>query len=878
MMTHHTFLRATRALLAVFVSISALAHAQTSGYPRPAHFDQTPGALSKNVLPLSVAVHFDLDPYREAFSGESRYELELRAPTNTILMHARDLKIAEARIDGIAEALKVSTNKEDDTITLTVPSSVTQRATLRLRFSGVIDESGEGLYRVSIPSEKTEKQKMLATQMEPIGARKMLPLFDEPAFRTKFSVSVTTASKFTVLSNMPVAKTQSVEGARTRTDFQETPSMSSYLLALAVGEFEKISDTHKGIALDIYTVPGKSANTATAMQWTKSILTYMDDYFGIGYALPKLDQIAIPGKRGAMENWGLITYGENLLVLDPKTSSSDSRYWAFNIIAHEIAHQWFGNLVTMAWWDTLWLNESFASWMAVKTTMALMPKMNAELRNVSEREEAMAEDVLKAVKPIERPVVRDAAAFASFDAISYNKGQAVLNMIEAYVGERNWRDGIEAYMRHYQFSNTVSEDLWRAIEVAAPGKDVRAFAESWTKQPGFPLVDVSVKCEAGKQTVRLAQSRYLLRAGYAPQQAWKVAIVVGDAAGSKKQTVFLDLRAQELSAGGCGDAVIADLGANGYFRVRYDEAAFAAIARAFPKMSAPDQQRLLTDTWALAEAGLSPPKRTLALIAALPLDAPPAAWAQATEIYSQIFLTTRNTPAHPKAKTHARQTLQPLFARIGWAAKPEESSDAGSLRGQLLRTLAEADDMSIVNEARVRFAKRNADPSALAGDAGVGIVRAMGTHARASDVDEFAAILSAGKAEGLTWALGRALSESRDPAVAKKALALSLSDTLPRATANRIIRGVAEAGHQKLAWEFVQENLEALIKRGAGSTKPYLFSAPLSNSRDNAFAAGVRARALQTLTADEMIETERVVTAVERNAWASEAVVAKWDE
>jgi aminopeptidase N len=878
MITHHTFLRATRALLAAFSLIAASAHAQTSGYPRPAHFDQTPGALSKNVLPLSVAVHFDLDPYREAFSGESRYELELRAPTNTILMHARELNIAEARIDGISGPINVSVRKEDDTITLTLPSAISHRATLRLRFSGTIDESGEGLYRVNIPSEKAEKQKMLATQMEPIGARKMLPLFDEPAFRSKFSVSVTTASKFTVLSNMPVAKTQNLDGARTRTEFQETPSMSSYLLALAVGEFEKISDTHKGIALNIYTVPGKSANTATAMQWTKSILTYFDDYFGIGYTLPKLDQIAIPGKRGAMENWGLITYGENLLVLDPKTTSSDSRYWSFNIIAHEIAHQWFGNLVTMAWWDTLWLNESFASWMAVKTTMALMPKMNAELRNVSEREGAMGADVLKSVKPIERPVVRDAAAFASFDSISYNKGQAVLNMIEAYVGERNWRDGIEAYMRHYQYSNTVSDDLWRAIEAAAPGKDVRGFAESWTKQPGFPLVDVSVKCEAGKQTVRLAQSRYLLRAGYAPQQTWKVAVVVGDAAGNKKQAVFLDLRAQELAAGACGDAVLADLGANGYFRVRYDDAAFPAIARAFPKMNAPDQQRLLTDSWALAEADLSAPKRTLALIAALPLDASPAAWMQVTEIYEQVFLATRNTRAYEKAKAHARQTLQPLLARIGWEAKANESADTGSLRAQLIHYLAAADDLNVVNEARKRFATRANNPDALAGDTGAGIVRAMGIHARASDVDDFAAILSAGKAGGLSWALGRALTDARDPAVAKKVLALALSDTLPRSTSNRIIRGVAQAGHQQLAWDFVQANLEALIKRGSGRSKPYLFSEPLANSRDNAFAAQVRARALQTLTADEMIETERVVTAVERNGWASDAVVAKWDQ
>ncbi len=877
MKLHHTLLRATRALAISLLALTT-AHAQTASYPRPAHFDQTPGALSKNVLPLSVAVHFDVDPYREAFSGESRYELELRAPTNTFLLHARDLKITDARIDGVAEALKVAINKDDDTITLTSPSPISTRATLRLGFSGVIDESGEGLYRVNIPGEKAEKQKMLATQMEPIGARKMLPLFDEPAFRTKFSVSVTTASKFTVLSNMPVAKTQSTEGGRTRTDFQETPSMSSYLLALAVGEFEKISDTHKGIALNIYTTPGKSANAATAMQWTKSILTYMDDYFGIGYALPKLDQIAIPGKRGAMENWGLITYSEELLVINPKTISSDSKYWAFNVIAHEIAHQWFGNLVTMSWWDTLWLNESFASWMAVKTTTALMPQFNAELRNVADREEAMDEDVLKAVKPIERPVVRDAAAFASFDSISYNKGQAVLNMIENYVGERNWRDGIEAYMRHYQYSNTVSDDLWRAIEVAAPGKDVRAFAESWTKQPGFPLVEVSVKCEAGQQAARLAQSRFLLRAGYAPQQTWKVAVVVSDALGSKKQTIFLDLRAQEIAAGKCGDAVIVDLGANGYFRVRYDDPAFAAIARAFPKMNVLDQQRLLTDAWALAETGLSPPKRALALIAALPLDASPAVWKSVADLYENILLATRDTPAHEKAKAHARKTLQPLFARVGWEAKANESVDVGALRAQLILSLAEADDMKLLDEARARFAKRSTDPSAIAGDAGAGIVQALGVHARGSDIDDFVAILSAGNAEGLSWAMSRALSAGRDPAAAKKVLPYALSDALPQSTANRIIRGVARAGHHRLAWEFVQSNLDALIKRGSGRSKPYLFSAPLSGSRDNAFAASVRARALQTLTADEMIETERLVTAVERNSWASEAVVAKWDE
>ncbi|MGL5002019.1 MAG: M1 family metallopeptidase, partial [Casimicrobium sp.] len=705
-----------RIFIFVFISVSialcANLFAQTS--PRdayrpgekPFNFESTPGALSKFVVPKKTAAHFNLDPYSDDFSGTVTHTVDVRKATSAIRLHADGLTIEKA-IWG-ETPLATSIDKNAQMLTLTAPRDIAVgEHTITLAFKGKMTANGYGLYFARYKDANGADKRMLATQMEPIGAREMLPCFDEPSFRTIWDVSITTDAKYTALSNMPVTKETMMDaatGSKRRTDFVSSPSMASYLLAVAVGEFEKTTDRFEDIELNIYTVATKHKNTRYAMDASKKVLAYFKDYFGSPYQLPKLDQIAVPGKRGAMENWGLITYSEDLLMVDPANASYDQRFWSFNVIAHELAHQWFGNLVTMAWWDGLWLNESFAEGMAHKATAALNPDWNLASRKAGARERAMDVDALANATPIERPVERDQNSGELFDSLTYQKGHSVLNMIERYAGEREWRDGLRDYMKKHAYSNATSADLWAAIteRTKANGRDVQAFANAWTQQPGFPLLDASATCANGKQTLTLRQSRFSLRPGYVPQQTWNLAVLVSQPASKDKatQTTFVTLQPKQLDVGACGEPVVVDVGGEGYYRVRYDDAMLKALNANAQKLSMADRLRLASDSWALAEAGLAEPVRTFALFDALAANDAPELWVDAIETYTRLAQLLRTGGAREALDAHARKTLAKPFAALGWNAKPKESEATKSLRGELIAALGAHGDERVLADAR----------------------------------------------------------------------------------------------------------------------------------------------------------------------------------
>jgi aminopeptidase N len=867
-------------IAAVSSTLVATALAQLPANFNAARFDATPGALSKDVVPIRVESHIAADPQRVEFSGEVVHQVFVRKPTSMVELHARNLTIKNATVDGQMQPARVEVDTARTSIKLHFAQPIAVGNTkIHVAYEGKIGEKGEGLYSAPVPGSKTKK--ILATQMEPIGARDMLPCFDEPSFRTVWQMSVTSHNVNKVIGNMPVAKVENVSDKLTRTTFAPTPSMSSYLLALAVGEFDQLSDRYDGVELNIYTMPGKSGEAKQAMLWTKDVLKHLHDYFGTRYPLPKLDQITVPGKRGAMENWGLITYGEGNLLVNPATDGATQQFWSLNIIAHEIAHQWFGNLVTMAWWDDLWLNESFATWMANKLTHAIKPEWNAPLQISRERENAMAIDVLATAKPISRPVPRDAAAFDSFDAISYEKGASVLGMIEASVGEAAWRDALRTYMQRHAYGNTRATDLWASL--AGPSAErVTAFAQSWTTQPGFPLIDVTMNCAAGTaqgaatQTATLAQSRYLLRAGYAAPQSWRVAALVGHPDGRDRNAVFLDTREQKITAGACGQPWLVDLAGNGYFRVRYDDAAFNALSQHFNTLAAADQQRLITDSWALAEAGLASPLRTFALLEQLNLKTSPEVWSTGLHTYEAAFALLRGSPAFAAAQAHARKVFAPYLGHIGWSARAGEAASLSSVRGEVIGLLAKADDAAVVAKARTEFAAWRAGKAGLTGDALSGAISAVGAQARNDDVDAMVAAIASGKYPTLEYTLNAALASGRDPEVAKYAVGFALREELPRTAAQRLVNRLARnAGHNAMLWNFTKEHKATLFERNSFWGRRYVVPAALANSRDVALAKEVAAMANAELEPDARLETEKAVEGVQRMAWAFEAIAPK---
>src|SRR5262249_12036360 len=354
-----------------------------------------------------------------------------------------------------------------------------------------------------------------------------------------------------------------------RVAFQPTPRMSSYLFVLAAGDLERTTTDVDGVTVGVVTTGGKGQHGRYALEAASELLRYFNDYFGISYPLPKLDLIAVPGGfGGAMENWGGITFFESRLLFDPATSASDARRGIFGIIAHEMAHQWFGDLVTMAWWDNIWLNEGFASWMQAKAAEALHPDWQPWLNANGFKQAAMSEDARRTTHPIQQPIANETEAMAAFDSITYAKGQAIIRMVENYIGEDAFRAGIRTYMKQHAYGNTTTADLWGALQ-AASGKPVSAVAAAYTEQGGVPLVIAEALCAGNAQRIALRQERFTVHDPAPQPQRWQVPVAHGAAGGTPGETVLLD-GAAEIAAGRCGDPVKLNLGDVGYYRVQYD--------------------------------------------------------------------------------------------------------------------------------------------------------------------------------------------------------------------------------------------------------------------------------------------------------------------
>ncbi|MDB5804933.1 MAG: aminopeptidase [Betaproteobacteria bacterium] len=492
-------------------SAAALTFAALAAHAEaPYQFGATPGKLPKDVVPVQYAAHLVPNIADSTFLGSESIEIDVLATTAKIMLNVDNIEIDAASLAGknIGEIkLTPRIDQQQQTLSFHLEQPLAPgRYKLALKFHGLINREARGMFHVNYKVGNADKT-MIATTMEPTDARRLLPSWDEPSFRAAFKLTVDLPAHLKAYSNTPIEKQEKIDGGLQRTWFGVTPKMPSYLVVLVAGELERVSAKQDGVDIGVVTTEGKRDSAAYPLAVSRDLLRYYNNYFGLPYPLAKLDQIAIPGgMNGAMENWGGIVYNEAALLYDPKKSPDSVRQTTFSINAHEVAHQWFGNLVTMAWWDNLWLNEGFASWMSTKATDHFHPEWRPYLDSLVERENVLNLDARKTTHPIQTPVLNELQAANAFDSITYGKGQAFLRMLEAYLGEEPFRKGIRAYMASHQYSNTTSADLWAALEKAS-GKPVEQLASDWTTQPGFPVVKVEQVCEDGKPQCRRRPTR-----------------------------------------------------------------------------------------------------------------------------------------------------------------------------------------------------------------------------------------------------------------------------------------------------------------------------------------------------------------------------------
>ncbi|MDB5396631.1 MAG: Peptidase rane alanine aminopeptidase, partial [Rhodospirillales bacterium] len=540
-----------------------------------------------------------------------------------------------------------------------------------------------------------------------------------------------------------------------------------------------------------------------------------NDYFAVKYPLPKLDLIAIPGNfaAGAMENWGGITYIDNDLLFDPATSSEGTKQAIFTVVAHEMAHQWSGDLVTMAWWDNIWLNEGFASWMETKASDHFNPSWNVWLRAHADTDHAMADDARRTTHPIQQTIKDESEADGAFDDITYLKGQAFIRMVEDYLGEVTFRDGMRHYMAAHAYSNSTTADLWAALD-AASGKPVSKIAAGFTEQPGVPLVLVKTACVGGETVATLSQDRFAIHDPTAHKYTWQIPVALGRIGDDAQQRLLLGDKPQTAKFAGCGKPVKANMGDVGYYRVQYDEAGLKALTAAYKQMAPADRVNLLGDVWAMAEAGRSTPDKFLGLTKQLNGETELVVWSQVLESLREIDDMERGSPDRPAYRAYARGLLNPVLGHVGWDVKPDDNPDVTLLRSSLIRILGRFEDPAVVAEARKRFAAFVDDPASLPPSLQDAVLGVVGYSADRKIYDQLHQLGRDAKSTETLLRYYGALSGAHDPALIADTVDITQTSEITAGRVNRFIGAAAAASdNPELVWKLFLAKRKAVLDR-----------------------------------------------------------------
>jgi len=783
--------------------------------------ESVPSDLPRVARPLHYRIDVVPDAANLVFSGTTSIDIEVFERTGALTLHANELDFTMARLlraDGTGQAipLEPEVDEEVQTVRLEARAPIEPGAyRVDLSYSGKIQTQATGLFALDYPDKRTgETVRGLFTQFEAPDARRFAPMFDEPSYKATFDLSATVPASQMAVSNMPVAGEERLPDGRKRVTFRTSPKMSSYLLFFALGDFERLSARGPGgVDVGIVSPAGSGEQARLALESTSPLLEYYTDYFGVPYPLPKLDNIAAPGQSqffGAMENWGAILTFERFLLIDPKITDPNTQNYMYTALAHEIAHQWFGDIVTMAWWDDLWLNEGFASWMETKASAKFRPDWFPLLTRVNGREAAMNLDGFATTHPVIQPIRTVSETNQAFDAISYSKGEAVIAMLEAYAGEDVWRQGIRSYIQRHRYGNTTSDDLWRAVEEAG-ATGLVDIAHDFTLQPGIPLVRAESECVDGNTLLTLTQSEFSrdrkdeVAAG---PQRWRVPLRIQPARGSAFDRVLEGSLA--LNVPGCG-AVVVNGGQLGYFRTLYTPAMAGTLAAAIPSLQPIDQLGLVRDNFALAEAGYQTAAPALDMLAAVRSDANPVVAQGAAARWASAYGYATEAD-RPRLAALARERLLPRLRQLGFDPRPNESLADTDLRANLVAVLGNMGDEAVAAEARRRFDALAGDPTALDGPLKTTWLGIIARNATAEEWDRLAAMARNAPTATEQQTYYALLGAVRDPALAQRALDFALTGEAGTTSAN-IIAAVA-GEHADLAFDFALANrakVEALV-------------------------------------------------------------------
>jgi aminopeptidase N len=774
--------------------------------------------LPEVAVPENYKLSFTPDLEKATFEGNETISVRVLKPTSEITLNAVDIDFHEVTIanGGALQKAKVTLNKDKEMVALSVEKPLVDGpATVHITYSGILNSEMRGLYL----GKDDQGRKYAATQFESTDARRAFPSFDEPAYKATFDISTVADKGQVAISNSKVASDTPGPGDRHTVRFATTPKMSSYLAALVVGNFEYIEGEADGIPIRVYSTPGKKEMGKFALETAEHVLSYYDKYFNIKYPYGKLDLIGIPDfSAGAMENTGCITFREVILLIDEKQGSVDLKKTIASVIAHEMAHQWFGDLVTMKWWDDIWLNEGFATWMSSKPIQAWKPEWNFNLDDVSNASGTLNTDSLANTRPIHQAAETPAQIQELFDGIAYGKAAAVLRMLEAYLGEQTFRAGVNAYIQKHQYANATADDFWDA-QARTSKKPVDQIMPTFVKQAGVPIINVKTQCSSNSTTITLDQHRYYFdreKFREPNDQLWQVPLCMKSSTGAQK-CELLTKRQETFTLPGCSTWVLANAGATGYYRDGYQPDAVRALASdAETKLSPAERIALQSDIWASVRVGREPVGDYLAFAQGLESDRNRAVMDDVLGRINYIgqYLVTDSDRASFQA--WLRAYLTPMLKDVGWEPKPGEADEQKALRAHLFNSLGyDARDPQVLAEARKFADKAIDDPASVDHEMAGGAMTLAALNGDQVFYDRLMTALKNPKSPEEYYMYLGALPQFSDPKLLQRTLDYAISPDVRSQDALNVITSVLQNPEgQKQAWDFILAHWDAVQKVG----------------------------------------------------------------
>ncbi len=778
---------------------------------------------------LPRPVRYDLslwvDPAKPGYRGEGEIELEIAPGTRAIELHAVELELGSSvarDASGDVRVARVRPSPERETVTLLLDRPLEgARASLRITWQGVLRADLRGLYLA-----RSGKRRYAATQLEAADARRFFPCFDEPDKKARFRMRVTTPTRYQAVSNGAVLRTET-RGRQKTVHFAETPKLSTYLVALVVGELEASRAVRVGpTPIRVWCVPGKKKLAGFALEVAAEALRRLELYFGLPYPYGKLDLLAVPDfEFGAMENAGAVTFRETLLLVDPKTVTLGEKKRVAEVITHELAHMWYGDLVTMAWWDDLWLNEAFATWMAFKIVAAWKPGWTMWRDIASHRAPAFALDALESTHPIYGPVASASEATENFDVITYEKGASVVRKLECWHGPAVCRSGVRRYIRRHREGNARAADLWRALEHAAR-RAVEPIVSPWVERPGFPLVAAQRVDSDGQAFLLVEQERFFASPNLgaearAETRPIPLVLRVRPQLGRDRIVrALVEKKRERIALGASSDVrwVYANADESSFVRALHDGAILRALGDELGRLAPAERMGLLGHQWAGVRADRAPLADWLDLVARLGDEPEPDVLAAAHGPLAWLVDQAVPTlPAEHRARFRGNiaRVFSPALAKLGWSAARNESDEKRQRRAALISILGNvADAPGVLEGADARIGPYLKDRRTLEPNLAGPVVDLAARSGDAARFDAYLRTMQAARTPQERTRFELALGAFRDAALVERTLLLSLSERVPTQDVVPLLcRLLANPAARVRTWEFIRERWTSLSPR-----------------------------------------------------------------